>query len=110
MLFVMSLLPQPGAGFGFVFEVLNRVLERNTVMLQETIELVAGRNVQKIPKLMTGNPVHPIRVDGESLECRSGEILPVFSQLLNDLVREFQRYLHPASIGQTLRRHEPAPC
>jgi hypothetical protein len=45
------------------------------VVLQELVEFVARRNLQKLTELMAGQPLHSVRVDGERFERRTGQIL-----------------------------------
>src|SRR5687768_14301954 len=50
-LFGLTLLPQARTRRALALEILQRVLQRHTVPLQEPIELVPGRNVQQFAEL-----------------------------------------------------------
>src|SRR6266487_5134249 len=60
----LALVPQPGTCVAFTLEVFERVLQRHAVMLQESVEFVARRDLQELPELMAGQPLHPVRIDG----------------------------------------------
>jgi hypothetical protein len=96
----LALLPQLVEGLAVLLEVIDRVVEWDAVVLQESVELVPRRNVQQGSELKTGDPVHPVRIDGERLQRGPGQILALLSELLNEVVRNIERDPHPASIGQ----------
>jgi hypothetical protein len=98
--FGLSLLPQSRACRSLAFEVINRVLERNAVLLQESIEFVTGWNLQQHAELMRGDPVGPVRIDGQRLERRSRRIPSFLGELADGVVREVQPNLHRFSIGE----------
>jgi len=98
--FGLSLLPETSAGCALSLEVIDAVLERHTVTLQEPVEIVARRDVQELTELVTGDPVHSIGVDRKRLQGSPRQIFAVFGKLLDGRVRDVQPDLHDFSIEQ----------
>ena len=85
--FGLPLLPQTSAGGLLTLEVVDRVFQRHAVMLEESVEIVARRNVQELAQLVPAHAVHPVGIDGERLQSDSREILSVVGKLLDGGVR-----------------------
>lgn len=70
------------------------------MLLQESIEFVAGGDLQQLAKLVRGDPVRPIRVYGQRLERGPRQIPPFLGELADGVVREIQPDPHGSSIGE----------
>ena len=68
----LPLFSQSSAGLALAFEIVDGVFERNTVSLQKSVKLIAGRDVEQLPKLVASDPLHSVCVDGQRLESGSG--------------------------------------
>jgi hypothetical protein len=85
---MLSLVPQPRARCALAFEVVDRVLERHSVMLQEAVEPVARGDLQELAELMAGQSPHPVRIDRHRFESGTGQILPAIDELRHQGVRQ----------------------
>src|SRR6185295_4097942 len=71
--FLLSLPPQSRAGCAFAVEILDGVLQRDAVMLEEAVELVARGDLEQLGQLVGRQTVHSVRVDRQRFERRARE-------------------------------------
>jgi hypothetical protein len=96
--FLLSLFPYTSTCRTFALEIVDRILERNTVKFQEFIKLVPRVYLEALTELVAADAVHSIQIDRDRFQDRARDVLPVLRELSDDLVREIQPNLHPVSM------------
>jgi len=72
--FSLTPLTQMCTGPALAFEVLNCVVERHAVTLQERVQVVPRRNVEKPTHFHARHAVRSVRLRNERLERRAGHV------------------------------------
>jgi hypothetical protein len=92
--FRLSLLTQTRAGLALALEVLDRVIERHAVTLEERVQVVPRRNIEEPTHLHARQSVRSVRVSSECFECRAGHVATPASELFGKGVGHIKPDLH----------------
>src|ERR1700676_2478480 len=92
--FSLTLLTQTCTGLALALEVLNRVFERHAVTLEERVQVVPRRNVEKPTHFHARHAVRSVRLRNERLERRAGHVATPASELFGKRVGHLKPDLH----------------
>lgn len=92
--FSPTLLTQPSTGLALALEILNRVFERHAVDLEERVQVVPRRNIEKPAHVDARQAVRSVRVIRERLKCRAGQAAILAGQLFGKRVGHIKPDLH----------------
>ena len=94
----------------FFGKVLDRVVERHTVRLQEPVDGVARGEVEHLAELVLRQAAHPIRVDDQGVKGGFRQILARRGHAVAERVREVQPDAHEPTIGRAVDCSQAGRC
>ena len=92
--FSLTPLTQMCTGPALAFEVLNRGVERHVVTLEERVQVVPRRNVEKPTHFHAHHAVRSVRLRNERLERRAGHVATPAGELFGKRIGHVKPDLH----------------